>query len=179
MKLSQLAFLLGAVTAIPGIFGIVKPQALRGQAAKFPRSLPMGYLLMAVATVWFVFNLSRESIADYAQYKPFLLGGFALLGVLSCIYVKDYLAVRGLAVVFLLLAKLMVDSARWEPSAWRLVIPIWAYALVISGILFAVSPWKCRDLLNWVTASDGRLRTFSGLALVLAITVIALGVLVY
>src|SRR4029077_2472084 len=80
--------------------------------------------------------LSQESISDFAAYKSALLGGFAAVGIASCIFVQDFLAVRGLAVVFLVLAKLMVDTARWNPSEWRLVVVTWAYVLVIAGIWF-------------------------------------------
>src|SRR5207244_5436943 len=123
---------------------------------KFPRSEPWGYALMLLGTVWFLWNLNGENISDFAAYKKAMLIGFAAVGVATCIYVRDFLAVRGLAVVFLLLAKLMVDTARWEDTGWRLVIVTWAYVLVIAGMWFTVSPWRLRDLLNWGTATDQR-----------------------
>jgi len=41
-------------------------------------------------------------------------------GILSCVFVRDFLAVRGLAVVMLLLGKLMVDTGR--PHLGRIAV---------------------------------------------------------
>jgi hypothetical protein len=96
---------------------------------------------------------------------------------LSCIFVQDFLAVRGLAVLMLLLAKLMVDTGRPHlgDSSWVLVIQVWAYVLVVCGIWFTVTPWRLRDLINWATASEGRTRLFSGVRLAFAAFIVLLG----
>jgi len=97
---------------------------------------------------------------------------------LTCIYVSDFLAVRGLAIVLMLLAKLMIDSARWSDSEWRLVMITWAYGLVVAGIWFTVSPWRLRDFLHWSTASESRIRLGSGLRLGFGLFVMVLGLTV-
>src|SRR5436189_3878230 len=109
LKLSTLAVLLGLGMGLPQIYGLVNPTAFAAAVRKFPRSLPWGYFLMLLGTGWFLWNLSQESIADFASYKEWLFAGFAAVGIGSCFYVQDFLAVRGLAVVFLLLAQLMVE----------------------------------------------------------------------
>jgi hypothetical protein len=126
--------------------------------------------------VWY---LNQESISDFAVYKPILLVGFAGVGIASCFFVQDFLAVRGLAVVLLLLAKLMVDTARWVDTEWRLVFITWAYALVIAGFWFTLYPWHLRDALNWSTANDQRTRMLSAARLAFGLFVAVLGVTVY
>src|SRR6516165_12759324 len=135
-KLSTLAIVLGLGMGLPQIYGFVKPAAFAAAVRKFPRSVPWGYGLMLLGTAWFVYNLSQESISDFAAYKNILFAGFAAVGIGSCIYVQDFLAVRGLAVVFLLLAKLMVDTGRpyLSNTAWVLVFQTWAYLLVLAGM---------------------------------------------
>jgi hypothetical protein len=159
-KLSTLAVVLGLGMGLPQIYGLVNPTAFAASVRKFPRSLPAGYFLMLLGTAWFLFNLSQESIADFASYKQWLFAGFAAVGIGSCIFVQDFLAVRGLAVVLLLLAKLMVDTGRAKlgDTAWVLVFQAWAYILVVAGIWLTVSPWRLRDLLQWATASDKRIK---------------------
>ena len=49
---------------------------------------------------------------------------FLATGVGSCIFVQDYLAVRGLALVVMLLAKLMVDTGRSHLNGNPLVLVI-------------------------------------------------------
>lgn len=175
IKLSTLAVIMGLGMAIPQVYGLMQPAAFAARVRKFPRSLPAGIFLMLLGTAWFVYYLSMESISDFANYKQLLLGGFAAVGIASCIFVQDFLAVRGLAVVFLVLAKLMVDTERWNPSGWRLVIAVWAYVLVIAGMWFTVYPWHLRDLLNWATANETRVRIGSALRLAFGLFVAALG----
>src|SRR6478736_3143999 len=142
-KLSTLAIVLGLGMGLPQIYGLLKPAEFAASVRRFPRSLPWGFALMILGTLWFLYNLSQESISDFASYKNVLYALFAGVGIGSCIFVQDFLAVRGLAVVFLLLAKLMVDTGRpyLGQSPFVLVIQAWAYVLILAGIWFTVTPW--------------------------------------
>lgn len=177
MKLSLLTILLGLGLGAPQIYGIVNPQKFSAAVRKFPRSLPAGIFLMLLGMAWFVWNVNSEPIADFSSFKPYMLSAFAAIGIFSCIFIHDFLAVRGLAVIFLLLAKLMVDTGRPHlgQSPWVLVIQIWAYVLVVAGIWFTVAPWRFRDFLNWATATETRIKTGSTIRLAFAIFVLLLG----
>ena len=177
MKLSLLSILLGAGVSVPQIYGLTKPAQFAAAARKLPRSLPMGYALMTLGTLWFLWNVNIEPVADFAAYKPAMMTGFAAVGFLACIFVRDFLAVRGLAVVLMLLAKLMLDTGRPHlgETPWVLVIQIWAYVLVVAGIWFTVTPWRLRDLLNWATATETRVRVGSAIRLAFALFVLILG----
>jgi hypothetical protein len=177
MKLSLLSVLLGLGMGLPQIIGVTQPARLAAAARKFPRNLPIGIALMLLGTAWFVWNVSKEPIADFSAFKPYMVAGFIAVGVLSCVFVQDYLAVRGLAVVLLLLGKLMVDTGRPHlgQSPFVEVIQAWAYVLVVAGIWFTVTPWKLRDLIQWATATDTRTRLLSTVRLAFAAFVLILG----
>jgi len=177
MKLSILSILLGLGMSVPQIYGLVRPTQLAAAARKFPRNLMAGIVLMLLATAGFIWNVNIEPIADFSVFKPYMIIGFAAIGILACVFVRDFLAVRGLAVVMLLLAKLMVDTGRPHlgQTPWVYVIQIWAYLLVAAGIWFTVTPWKLRDLLNWATATEDRVRIGCGIRLVFAVFIMLLG----
>jgi hypothetical protein len=181
MKLSLLAILLGVGMGLPQVYGLVNPAGLASAARRFPRNLPAGVVLMLLATVWFAWNVNNEPIADFSAFKPYMLGAFIAVGILSCIFVQDFLAVRGLAVLMLLLAKLMVDTGRPHlgESPWVLVIQYWAYLFVVMGIWFTITPWRLRDLINWATASEGRTRFLSLIRLGFAACILTLGLTVF
>jgi len=181
MKLSLLSILLGAGMSVPQVYGLARPKDFAAGVRKFPRNYAAGLVLMLLATGWFVWTVNNEPIADFSAYKPAMLAGFSAVGVLSCIFVRDFLAVRGLAVVFMLLAKLMVDTGRPHlgESPFVLVIQTWAYVLVVAGIWFTVMPWKLRDLLEFATASETRVRVGSGLRLAFALFIVLLGLTVF
>ena len=140
MKLSLLAILLGLGMSVPQIIGLARPAQFVAAVRKFPRNLPIGVALMWLGTAWFVWNVYVEPIADFTAFKPYMMAGFAAVGVLCCFFVQDFLAVRGLAVLMLLLAKLMVDTGRPHlgETPWVLVIQVWAYVLVIAGVWFTI-----------------------------------------
>lgn len=177
MKLSLLTILLGVGLGAPQIYGLTKPKEFIVAVRKFPRNYVAGVVLMLLATAWFVWNVKNEPIADFAAYKPAMLAGFTAIGVGACIFVKDFLAVRGLAVALLLLAKLMVDTGRPHlgESPFVLIIQGWAYVLILAGIWFTVTPWRLRDLLNWATANETRVRITSGIRLAFAVFILLLG----
>ena len=177
MKLSYLTILLGVVMALPQVYGLLNPSGLAAAARRFPRNLPVGIALMLLATAWFAWNVNVEPIADFSAFKPYMLGAFIAVGILSCIFVQDFLAVRGLAVLLLLLAKTMLDTGRPHlgESPWVLVIQGWAYVFAVLGIWFTVTPWRLRDIIYWATASEARTRLLSGIRLAFALLVLTLG----
>ena len=177
MKLSLLTILLGLGMGLPQIYGLANPQKFSAAVRRFPRNLPVGIALMLMGTAWFVYNVNVEPIADFSVFKPYMLAGFSAVGVLACIFVQDFLAVRGLAVVFLLLGKLMVDTGRphLAESSLVLVVQAWAYVLILAGIYFTVAPWRLRDLLDWATANDTRVKIGSSVRLAFALFMVVLG----
>jgi hypothetical protein len=177
MSLSLLTILLGVVMALPQVYGLAKPAGLAAVAQKFPRNLPAGIFLMLLGTAWFVWNVNVEPIADFSVFKPYMIGAFIAIGIGSCIYVQDFLAVRGLAIVMLLLGKLMADTGRPHlgESPFVEIIQAWAYVLVVGGIWFTITPWRLRDFINWATATESRTRLLSGLRLAFAVFIVILG----
>jgi hypothetical protein len=175
MKLSTLAMILGAAYCVPQIYALLNPKDFTERARAFPRCPQWGYALMLLGTAAFLYNLNNEAIADFADYKKWMLIGFGAIGIASCIYVRDYLAVRGLSVCLLLLAWFTLNHTRWAESSARLLIVIWAYSWIICGMWFTVSPWRLRDFLNWWTANQSRLRTGSLIQLTLGVVVLLLG----
>lgn len=177
MKLSLLSILLGLGMAAPQVYGLARPTAFAAAARKFPRALLPGYVLMALGTFWFLWLVKQEPIADFAAFKPYMMVGFAAVGLGTCIFVTDFLAVRGLAIVLMLLAKLMVDTGRPHlgETPWVLLIQLLAYVLVVAGIWFTVAPWRLRDFLNWATANEKRVKVGSGIRLAFALLVLMLG----
>ncbi|MCX7722287.1 MAG: hypothetical protein N2379_04415 [Verrucomicrobiae bacterium] len=179
MKLTVLAVLLGLGVSLPALYGLLKPREFAAGVRKFPRSVPIGYLLMALGAGWFIYYVQTESASDFEPYKNTLSVMFGAIGLGACVFLKDFLAVRGLAVVMLLLAKLMRDTACWVETEWRLVIIVWAYVLVVAGMWFTVSPWRLRDLINWATANERRLKVGCAIRLAFGLFVIVLGLTAY
>ena len=175
MTLSTLAILIGVGFCIPQVYGLMNPEGFVRQVRSFPRSQTWGYVLMAAGAAWFLINLNRETIADFAAYKNIMLFGFGALALLTCVFVRDFLAVRGLAVFLLMLAWFTLNHTRWAESPCRLVLVVWAYLWVVGSMWLTVSPWRLRDFLHWATATPQRIKVGCALRLAFDILVVVLG----
>src|SRR5271157_4895260 len=95
-NLSTLAVILGLGLAAPQAYGLARPAAWGAQLRQCPRSLPWGIALMLLGTAWFLYNLNEEPLADFKNYQSLLMVLFAGVGLGACVFVQDFLAVRGL-----------------------------------------------------------------------------------
>jgi len=79
--------------------------------------------------------------------------------------------------VFLLLAKLIVDSGRPHlgDTPWVLVMQGWAYVMVLAGMWITISPWRLRDFLEWATSNERRIKMGCGIRLAFGLFVAILG----
>jgi hypothetical protein len=181
MTLSLLSILLGVGMSVPQVYALTQPAKFTAAARKLPRNVPVGIALMLLGTAWFLWIVNQEPIADFSAYKPVMMVAFAAVGLLTCVFVQDFLAARGLAVVLMLLGKLMVDTGRPHlgASPWVLVIQVWAYVLIIAGMWFTITPWKLRDLITFATATDNRMRIGSVVRLAFALLIVVLGLTVF
>src|SRR6218665_3768251 len=101
--------LLGAVLCWNGT-------ALASGAKALPRSREAAWVLFGAAAAWFVYRISSLGEADliFFQTPRLLMVGFGLLAVLSLMYTPDFLAVRGLAVLMLLVGEPLLSAAYME-----------------------------------------------------------------
>ena len=187
ISLANLSVLLGVFLAALSGYSLARPAAV-GQAMRaFPRANAPGYVLILAATAWFLWNIQSEDMADYREIKHWFYIGFGAVGIGSCIYLRDFLAVRGLAVFMLLLAKLMLDTQRnymlAAPEAymseWRLVFAVWAYMIIVMSMWLVISPWRMRDMIEWMLAKPGRLVVKGWFRLGFGILLIVLGLTVF
>lgn len=175
MTLSTFAILLGAGICALSLYALLQPAAVTRHVRAFPRNETLGFVLMGLGTAWFLYNLNSEAIADFAAYKKYMLIGFGAIGVLTCIYVRDFLAVRGFAICLLLLAWFTLNRTRWADSPTRLLLVVLAYVWVVCGMWFTISPWRLRDIINWSTATPQRVRIGSLAKIVLGAVILILG----
>jgi len=179
ISLANLSLALGALMVFTAAWGLAKPEGAMDWIKNFPRNETAGWTLTLAGMAWFLWVLSGETLADFEKFRVHFQVFIVATGVGACFFLKDFLAVRGLAVVLLLLAKLIVDTARWHPSDWRLVLIVLAYALVIKAMWFTVSPWKMRDIIQWATASERRFKMMCSVRLAFALLLMVLGLTVF
>lgn len=165
---------------------LAKREQVQGILVKFQRDPKAGQILLAIGLGWFWLlcaptNLGILSslVMDFGEFnaaKPTLRILVPFMVVAVAISVRDFLAVRALGLIGLMVAAPILQAAFLEDPVSRLLLPIYAYGVLTISMFLVGKPYLFRDALDWVKASDTRWRAFSfaGLAYGVAIVVCAL-----
>ena len=147
-------------------------EALQRRALTSLRSPAVTVVCFGTAAAWFLWDLFHLSEAELTHYRYFIFGGFLLLVVLTFTYVREFLAVRGLAILALLAAAVLLDSAYIQAaSTARLFFVTFVYVMILTALYLGTVPFRLRDFLEWLFAQKrrrhllGSLMTFYGLVL--------------
>ena len=174
MTLFVSSFLTGALLLVVGVMLSVKNNKLRSSILNFPRSKTLSFWFVGTATTWFLWrHVAFLSEADFGNYK-LLIGAIALASaILSFIYVADFLAVRGLAMMILLWSREVLDSAFLHEAHSRLFLVSSIYLLIIFSIYFGAWPYKIHDFIEWLRLRNLRISllgwifSFFGISIIL------------
>jgi len=165
---------------------LAKPAAVQGFLKRFPRDPMMGQILLGIGLAWFWLLIAPEGLGklssltmDLGEFngaKRILQLLVPVSLVLVCMSVRDFLAVRALGVVGLMVAAPLLYSAFLKDPQSRLLIPIYAYAMLTASLFFVGMPYLFRDAVTWVTADQKRWTLCSVAGLVYGIAVLACAV---
>ena len=173
------ALFAGAILCLLGAVGFAMEGSARNLLVSFPRSRGAGIVLLAINLVWSFWLVSTMEMGEFSAFRrPFL---FALpIGFfLTLRYVDEFLAVRALGILALLLAEPLLDAAFFRYESSRLVLTVLAYLLVVLGLIWVMVPYKLRDQINWFSKTTARWRGVSVFGFAYGATLIALAFLRY
>ena len=150
---------------------LVKPEPVQDFLKKFARNHMLGQILLGIGMAWFwllvapddmgrLSSLTME-LGEFDGAKPTLRILTPIALVLVSISVKDFLSVRALGLLGLMVAAPLLSAAFLKEPASRLLIPIFSYVLVIVSLFWVSMPYLFRDWINWATATSGRWRALS------------------
>ena len=154
---------------------LAKPALVQEFLKKFPRDTVIGQVLLGIGLAWFwlliapdnMGNLSALSmdLGEFNGAKPLLQYLVPVSIILVAISVRDFLAVRALGVVGLMVASPMLEAAFLKDPASRLLVPIYAYGLLTASLFWVGMPYLFRDAVTWATANPKRwtFLSFAGL----------------
>jgi hypothetical protein len=141
----------------------------------FPRHRLTAIITMVIGGGWFLWKITQLGQSDFGDYKNLLLILFGATLIGSILYVQDFLAVRGVAIIVLLSANTGLKAAFGLydiPS--RLVLVSILYLFIVAAIYYGTMPFKMRDTVNWLYTAPVRVRalgsvfTAMGIALLIS-----------
>jgi hypothetical protein len=154
---------------------LAKPVAVQGFLKRFPRDQMIGQILLGIGLAWFWLLIAPDGMGKLSALAMDL-GEFngakrilRILVPLSLIFVsmsvRDFLAVRALGVVGLMVAAPLLGAAFLKDPQSRLLVPIFAYAMLTTSLFCVGMPYLFRDAVTWVTADQKRWTLFSAAGL--------------
>lgn len=167
-SLFTFTLLTALVLLIIGLPLLSIPARLEPVARAFPRHRATAVITMLLGGGWFLWKISQLGQSDFGDYKQWLFLLFAATLIASIIYVPDFLAVRGVAILVLLSANTGLKSAfGLYDIPERLVLVSLLYLFIVAALIYGIMPYKMRDTVDWLYRSTVRVRLL-GLVLVVA-----------
>jgi len=169
---------------------LMKPAFCKAWLIKLPRHHTAGAWILGFGMVWFWLLIAPQNlsgplaflgklsmdIGEFNAAKPWLrlIVPAAFFGMVVC--AREFLFVRGLGVVALMVASPILEAAQFKEPSSRLFLVVFAYALLTKGMFWVGMPFTFRDAVTWATANDSRWRllVFGGLGFGLLILCCAL-----
>jgi hypothetical protein len=145
------------------VFPVMTERVLK----RLPRSRLAAGVFFGAALIWFLIEIRGLSPADFGDERVPLFWGFGLVGLLAFRYAPDFLALRGLSALMLLVASPLLRA-----SFMKYDVPgiYFQTGLVYFGITLALilagQPWRWRDAVEWFFEKRLRVRNLGVVFLV-------------
>lgn len=175
ISLDTAGYLLAAWLLGVHLWMLLKPEKSKNFLLSLPRNRLIAPWLIGAGMFWFWLLVAPDGLGPLSKLQMDL-GEFnqaknmmriiipiAALGMIS--YVKEFLAVRGLGLLALMAAAPLLYAAYLEQPVSRLLVSLYAYALVFGGLFWVGMPFTLRDMITWVSKTESRYRAsaFAGL----------------
>jgi hypothetical protein len=179
LSLQTAGFIAGIFLLLYGLSGLIKPEASQAFARSLPRSRVAGFVLLTLAFFWSFWLLATMEMGEFSGFRKPLLIIMPIGFLLVLRFVDEFLAARALGILFLLAAEPLLSAAFFRNEASRLLVTVFAYLLIIIGLLWVTMPYLLRDQVNWSARSNGRWRLTHGIALLYGAAILACAVTRY
>jgi len=134
-------------------FALVWPGRMQRWLRKFPRSKGAGAVLLVVDAVWALVLIETMDLGEFSHLRVMLLGVIVVATFLTFRYVDEFLSVRALGILLLLVAEPLIEAAFLKPQEGRLLLVGFAYLLAVLGMVWVGLPYLLRDQIDWFRSS--------------------------
>ena len=104
-------------------------------------------------------------LGEFDKWREPVLWVTPIAGILAIFFMRDFLAVRALGTLMLMLAEPLLESAFMRPEYIRLSLVILVYIWVFFALFWVGMPYTLRNQISWFTANEKRWRTASMIGL--------------
>ena len=167
MNVFWLANILGGVLMVTGVGMFFLKEKHQADSYQILRNNALGLIVFIGACVWFLLKIADLGEADFGQYKHWLLllFGFAFTG--CCIYWKDFLIVRGVAMLALMSIQKLLNIGYMSRAVVHPFISLFFYIWILIFMYIGVYPYCMRNILPVLFGKNCRYIKYIGLIFIL------------
>src|SRR3982075_3342148 len=169
----------GSLLILLSLPGILKPSLVQNWARRLPRSRMAGSVLLTGALVWSSWLVATMEMGEFSSFRRPLLIALPIGYLLVLRFVDEFLAVRALGILCLFAAEPLLDAAFFRYETSRLIVTVFAYVLVIAGLLWVTMPYLLRDQIEWCARTNSRWRAVHSATLLYGAALLVLAIRVY
>ncbi len=140
-NLPLIAFILGIAITTKHLISLVAPAAFQKFLKIFPRSRFWGITLLLIATAWTFFLIATIDLGEFSSLRSAILAGIIIGASLFGWLVPEFLAVRSLGFILLLLAHPLLEITFLKSGLLPLLLSLLAYAWIIGGLIMVGMPY--------------------------------------
>ena len=137
----------------------LKTGAVSAMLKSFPRSKMAANALLPIGLVWALYEVTQLGAADFGNHKNLIFVGFLVLGLGAFKFAPDFLSVRAVCILYLLIAYRLIYAGYMqyeEPLRLVMVTPLYLGAAL--AIYLAYAPYRVRDFFDWFLPVPSRVR---------------------
>jgi hypothetical protein len=179
LSLQTAGYIAGIFLSLFGLWGMVRSGASQAIAQTFPRSRVAGFVLLTIAFFWSFWLLATMEMGEFSGFRKPLLFILPVGFLLVLRFVDEFLAVRSLGILFLLAAEPLLDAAFFRTESTKVLVTVFAYLLIVIGLLWVTMPYLLRDQITWSARTNGRWRFTHGLVLIYGVAILVCAVTRY
>lgn len=155
----------GLLLLLGHLFALFFEGPVRRNLQAFPRSAVAGNLLFCVAAIYFGCLVAWTDLGEFTSMRPKFIIATVVAAVLTLRFVQEFLSVRALGMLLLLVAEPLLEAAWMRPELGRLFLVVLVYCWIVAGLFCIGMPYLLRDAIEWVTLARWRWRAavFSGI----------------
>jgi hypothetical protein len=173
MSLFLATLLFGLFLAGVGGLLAANRSVINSSLRALPRSETAAAVLFGSGALWFLWLTWNSSSADNFDHPRLFTLAFAIVAGFAFKCVPDFLAVRGLCILTLLVAWHLRGAAYMEydqPLRLLMVTPLFLFILL--ALWLGVQPYRLRDGFDWLFLRPARTRAVGGILLAYGLLVV-------
>lgn len=105
---------------------------------------------LSIGGGWFLWNVLHLSLADFGEYRNVLFVTFGTILLMSFIWLRELLAIRGLAVLCLMASNAILWAVYTELIFGKIILVSFVYVVVLLSMMVGSVPYLWRDAVNYL-----------------------------